>query len=183
MATSIPTAVASGLCAYLRQAELSIDRARSLYDLTSFFQRHSVYPDQVRAAFVAVSGGEHEEWVADWPALLKHSQSLLCATWLTIRRIISSSSALMVISDNEMASILSALKDFSALISASNLPDSSTLNGLRIKLHACSCLLLLRIHDPQLRHQIHMIDHVNSAPHLKTISIRTFQWLWDTRQA
>jgi len=178
MEYTIPRAAALSLTAFLRQAALSIDRAQSISELTSFFRDRSVDPKLVRLAFSVIVRGEHVAASPHWPALFKCSNSILYAVAIRIKTTFTSKSV-MVISRNEVAAILEALSSLDELLHGTGTPQCSALNVLRYQLNTCAELLLLRTLDKQSRTRIQMVEHLNSAPHLHTVSIYAFPRFWE----
>lgn len=165
----LPCPFLLGLCAYLNQAELSLDRMPE----TAREQITRFYDEQVPNPLITVTGTLRgrlkcsttvtTDW-REWERLLM-SWSYICATWMSsfMQWHFRCGVYLPVW---QATAITQTLEQFDALVRNPQVYDLPTISEIRLRLRYGALMLERRIPVRQLALATHSITHLNCSGHL-----------------
>lgn len=177
----LPGEFAVSLCAYVRQAALSIHRANSLEELSAFYADRSRPPAVIRSTLahhVAIACHQGARALL-WPKLAANCQSRRFALAQFLKALWHwKVKGVVVLGVMEATALCSLLWDLERLLTPG---QSIHLDQklLRYRLSMFESRILARILHEQSRRALSCVDHLNSAERLQTIPIDSIPgWCW-----
>lgn len=178
MGIKIPFPASLSLGAFLRQAELSIDRAQNISQLKDFFANNPLQSQVILIGLNALLKKDRTLKLVNWKPVFWRSTSILYSTSIRLARFFQKKE-IISFRKKDIEAIINVLQSLNDELICAEAPSQNKLNELRVKLNACAKLVLLNINDHQAQSKVKMVEHLNSAPHLITVPIQEIsQWVW-----